>query len=137
MHLEHLNLVVCDLQKTLAFYQAAFPHWRIRSQGESTCHEYKRKWLHFGDDYRYIASSDHGVESNRDLTSNHVGLAHYAYVTNNIKALISRLEAASYTWSRPIDSHGVKKNSYYIDPDCFEIEFVEYSSDLPNERNSD
>ena len=30
MHLEHLHLVVSDLLKsTLAFYQAAFPHWHI------------------------------------------------------------------------------------------------------------
>ena len=28
MHLEHLNLVVSDIPKSLEFYQAAFPHWK-------------------------------------------------------------------------------------------------------------
>lgn len=34
LHLEHLNLVVNDIPATLAFYQAAFPNWRIREEGE-------------------------------------------------------------------------------------------------------
>ena len=36
LYLEHLNLVVKDISPALAFYQAAFPHWRIRGEGQST-----------------------------------------------------------------------------------------------------
>ena len=28
--LEHINLVVSDIEKRLAFYQAAFPNWHVR-----------------------------------------------------------------------------------------------------------
>ncbi len=30
-----LNLVVRDIPESLAFYKAAFPYWRIRSQGKA------------------------------------------------------------------------------------------------------
>lgn len=30
IHLEHINLVVDDIPAALRFYQAAFPHWRVR-----------------------------------------------------------------------------------------------------------
>ena len=33
MRLEHINLVVSDIKKSLRFYQAALPHWKIRSKG--------------------------------------------------------------------------------------------------------
>ena len=137
MHLEHINLVVKDLEQSLLFYQVAFPHWKIRSQGQSNWYQYKRKWLHFGDDYQYIAFSDHGTGDNRILSSNQVGLAHFAYVTHNIEALEKRLTDAGFSYSIPIKENGVRKNMYYIDPDGFEIEFVQYTSDLPDERNAD
>ncbi len=54
MRLEHLNLVVNDLDESLVFYKAAFPHWRVRGGGESVWHGTPRKWLHFGDDYHYL-----------------------------------------------------------------------------------
>lgn len=51
MFLEHVNLVVTDLKKSLSFYQAAFPHWYIRSEGAGKWNGKPRKWIHFGDDY--------------------------------------------------------------------------------------
>ena len=33
MHLEHVNLVVNDIPTNTRFYQAAFPHWRVRATG--------------------------------------------------------------------------------------------------------
>jgi catechol 2,3-dioxygenase-like lactoylglutathione lyase family enzyme len=33
IHFEHINLVIKDLEKSLAFYKAAFPHWHIRNEG--------------------------------------------------------------------------------------------------------
>ena len=35
MRLEHVNLVVRDIERSLAFYKAACPHWNIRSEGQS------------------------------------------------------------------------------------------------------
>lgn len=135
LHLEHLNLVVKDIPTTLAFYQAAFPHWRVRDSGDSEWFGKKRKWLHFGDDYQYLTFNDDGVGDNRDLTGHETGLAHFAFVTSDLDAVIERLAAAGF----PVDKDGAdepfRKNVYYIDPAGFEVEFVEYLSDLPQERN--
>ena len=96
LHLEHINLVVSDLSASLRFYQAAFPHWRVRIEGEGEWYGKPRRWLHFGDDYQYIAFNDHGEGSNRNLEGHQVGLAHFAFITDNLDALIKRLAEAGY-----------------------------------------
>lgn len=135
MHLEHLNLFVPNLEDALKFYRAAFPHWRIRDEGDGEWYGKPRKWVHFGDDHHYLALSEPGEGTNRNLEGNSVGLAHFAYVTNNIEAVTARLTSAGYA----IASHGAdepfRKNVYFIDPAGFEVEFVEYLSDIPAERN--
>ncbi|MFC6440768.1 VOC family protein [Bowmanella sp. JS7-9] len=136
MYLEHVNLVVKDLDHMLAFYRAAFPNWRIRDQGRSEWFGKPRTWLHFGDDYHYIALSDHGEGDNRFLNGHSIGFAHFAYVTQNLAATISRLEKAGFAIAKPGADHPFRRNIYFIDPAGFEVEFVEYLSDDPAERNS-
>lgn len=136
MFLEHVNLVVTDLKKSLSFYQAAFPHWYIRSEGTGEWNGKPRKWIHFGDDYHYIALSDHGEGINRQLSGHQIGLAHFAYVVKNLDALIKRMQLAGFAIDKG-SKHPFRKNAYFIDPNGFEVEFVEYLSDLPHERNSD
>ena len=31
--LEHVNLVGKNIERSLAFYQTAFPHWQVRAEG--------------------------------------------------------------------------------------------------------
>ncbi|MBU2712023.1 VOC family protein [Zooshikella harenae] len=135
MYLEHVNLVVSDIPAVLAFYQAAFPHWKIRTEGSGHWNSKPRNWLHFGDDYYYIAFSDHGEGKNRDLEAHQVGLAHFAYVTNNIEATISRLKSAGFEIAKEGVEEPYRKNVYFIDPAGYEVEFVEYLSDIPEQRN--
>lgn len=137
MYLEHLNLVVSDMEKALDFYQAAFPHWRIRTKGKGTWYGKPRRWLHLGDDYQYLALSDHGVGENRDLAGDQVGLAHFAFVVDNLAAVVTRLKDAGYQVSNPGAKNKYRKNAYFIDPAGYEVEFVEYQSDVPAKRNSD
>jgi catechol-2,3-dioxygenase len=135
LYLEHLNLVVNDIPAAQTFYQAAFPHWRVRDQGESDWYGKRRKWLHLGDDYQYLTFNDNGEGNNRDLAGHQSGLAHFAFVTGNIDAVIERLAAAGF----PVDNDGAdepyRKNAYFIDPAGFEVEFVQYLSDIPEQRN--
>lgn len=135
LYLEHLNLVVNDIPAAQTFYQAAFPHWRVRDQGESDWYGKRRKWLHLGDDYQYLTFNDNGEGNNRDLAGHQSGLAHFAFVTGNIDAVIERLAAAGF----PVDTDGAdepyRKNAYFIDPAGFEVEFVQYLSDIPEQRN--
>lgn len=136
IRLEHINLVGKNIENSLAFYQAAFPHWQIRAEGESEWYGKPNRWLHFGDDYQYIAINDYGEGENRNLTAHGVGLAHFAFVVNDLSALIKRLNHAGFPVHKPGADSPFRKNSYFLDADGFEVEFVEYLSDLPTERNA-
>lgn len=135
IQLEHVHLVVKDIPEMLRFYQAAFPHWYVRDEGQGEWYGKARNWLHFGDEYQYIAISDHGEGENRDLSGHQVGLAHFAYVTNNIDAVISRLAQAGFPIAKEGAAEPHRKNIYFMDPAGFEVEFVEYLSDDPKQRN--
>ena len=136
MQLEHVNLVVKDIEAMLTFYRAVFPHWRIRDQGKGEWSGKPRTWLHFGDDYHYIAMSDHGEGDNRDLDGHQVGFAHFAYVTDNLDAVITRLQDAGFEIAKNGGDNPYRKNIYFLDPAGFEVEFVEYLTDIPELRNS-
>lgn len=136
IRLEHLNLVVKDIPTALRFYQAAFPHWRIRAKGQTHWYEKPRNWLHFGDDYNYLTFNDNGEGDNRSLEGHQPGLAHMAFVVDDVDALVERLAQADFKPSNLGTEHPFRKNKYFQDPDNFEIEFVEYLSDFPEERNS-
>ncbi|MFY8273737.1 VOC family protein [Pseudoalteromonas sp. SSDWG2] len=137
MYLEHVNLVVTDIEKTLSFYRAVFPHWYVRSKGHSEWSGKPRNWLHFGDDYHYIALSDNGEGDNRDLAGHQPGLAHFAYVTENLDAVIERLQDAGFEIAKQGADNPYRRNVYFLDPAGFEVEFVQYLSDIPELRNNE
>ena len=136
MYLEHVNLVASDIDSMLKFYRAVFPRWSIRSEGRGDWHGKPRRWVHFGDDTHYIAISDHGEGENRNLSGHQVGFAHFAYVTSNLNEVVARLNKTGFGISKQ-GSENPRKNVYFIDPAGFEVEFVEYLSDIPSERNND
>jgi catechol 2,3-dioxygenase-like lactoylglutathione lyase family enzyme len=136
LHIEHLNLVVSDIPKTLIFYKAAFPHWYVRGEGKGEWSGVVRNWLHFGDDYQYLTFNDNGIEKNRDLAGHQLGLAHFAFVTDNLTAIKNRLAEAGFEVHKQGAEHPHRANLYFLDPNGFEVEFVQYFSDLPEQRNS-
>jgi len=135
LYIEHINLVVKDIPEVLKFYKAAFPHWQVRDEGDSDWYGKPRRWLHFGDDYQYLALADNGEGEGRDLAGHTPGLAHFAFVTGNIDAMIERLAAAGFDVDKPGADEPYRKNCYFIDPAGNEVEFVEYLSDVPELRN--
>lgn len=135
MQLEHLNLVVRDIEETLDFYRAAFPHWRVRGEGADQWYGKARRWCHFGDDNQYLTFNDNGEGENRELQGHQVGLAHFAYITDNLDALVERLRGAGFELSSEGSEHTHRRNKYFTDPAGFEIEFVQYFSDNPEQRN--
>lgn len=135
MKLEHINLVVSDIEETLKFYRAAFPHWKVRDQGQGEWNGKSRSWLHFGDDNQYLTFNDNGDGENRNLSGHQVGLAHFAYVTNNLNAVVQRLTDSGFEIALEGANEPHRRNVYFIDPAGFEVEFVEYLSDIPSERN--
>ena len=135
LRLEHVNLVVRNIPKSLAFYQAAFPHWKVRGEGTSSWNGKPRNWVHIGDDYNYITLNDNGEADNRDLSGHQVGLAHFGFEVSNLGAVIERLGKAGFEPRKTGGVDSFRRNEYFLDPDGFEVEFVEYQSELPEERN--
>lgn len=136
IHLEHINLIVKDIPETLKFYQAAFPHWFVRGGGESDWYGHPRNWVHFGDDYQYLTFNDNGTGVNRDLKGHDLGLAHFGLVSNDVKGIKKRLEEAGFAEKVPYSEENNRANVYFLDPNGYEVEFVQYFSDEPNLRNS-
>jgi len=135
MKLEHVNIVVTDIKPTTDFLQIAFPHWRVRGQGNSPWYGKPRTWLHFGDDETYIALSDNGEGENRDLSGHKPGLAHIGFIVDDLDGLIARYHAKGIEPSVALTEDSTRKNVYYVDPNELEFEFVQYLSDIPSERN--
>lgn len=136
IRLEHINLVVADIDAMLSFYGAAMPHWHVRGGGDGTWYGKPRRWLHFGDEFSYIALSDNGEGDNRNLEGHQQGLAHFAFVTSDLNALRKRMQDAGYQIAKEGQPTEFRDNVYYIDPAGFEVEFVSYLSDNPEERNN-
>ena len=137
MYLEHLNLDVSDLDGSLRFYQAAFPHWKVRGGTEDERHGRARQWLHFGDDYQYLAFNFYkNMQPYQNTDIHRASIGHFAFSVQNLEALETRLQAAGFHRSMDGSPEQHRKNAYYEDPNGFEVEFVEYFSDLPEERNT-
>ncbi|MBB33964.1 MAG: glyoxalase [Hirschia sp.] len=136
MRLEHVNLVVADIEPTLAFLQAAFPDWSVRGRGTGDWYGKPSKWVHFGNGRSYMTLNDHGEGQIRQLAGHLPGLAHMGFETGNLDELRARLSAAGFEprmLADPDTDH--RRRIYYVEPAGFEFEFVEYSSDLDVVRN--
>lgn len=135
MRFEHVNLRVADIDQSLRFYRAALPHWQIRGGGSGTSDGEPWRWIHFGDEHCYIAFFDGGTLANRNPDDDTVGLAHFAFETLDLDGLIARLAQAGFKPSNPGADDPHRRNIYFVDNDGFEVEFVQYSSDDPKQRN--
>ncbi|WP_019614609.1 VOC family protein [Psychromonas ossibalaenae] len=136
IRLEHINIVVKDIQNSLTFYQAAFPDWKVRDSGQSEWYGVPRNWLHFGDNSTYITLNDDADSPARERSAHQAGIAHLGFESSNIKALQARLENAGFKHHTHGDDNPFRHNIYYLDPDGLEVEFVQYFSDLTAQRNS-
>jgi catechol 2,3-dioxygenase-like lactoylglutathione lyase family enzyme len=133
--LEHANIVVADIEPTLAFLKAAFPQWRVRGEGRDEWCGKPRRWLHFGDDGFYVTLNDNGEGKQRDLAGHAPGLAHLGFEVSSLDEVIGRLKEAGHEVDHSGPDHPHRRNAYFIDAAGLEFEFVEYLSDRPEERN--
>lgn len=133
---EHANLVVKNIENTLQFIQVAFPSWVIRGQGEMQWQGKTRRWLHVGSDDYYLTLNNGAQENNRLLKGDAAGLAHLGFVVDDLDGVISRLKKNGYKIDVNLAEHGFRKNIYFVDPEGFQFEFVQYFSEKHHERNS-
>jgi len=123
IHLEHALLDVADVGRSLDFYGALLPDWRIRWEGRTMEGE---RWVHFGPPgggqpgylslYELPGEPPAGDEG---LRIEHVGFAH-----PDVDALVARLSPSGIRPSERVDD-GKYRRVYFSDPDGHELEFVQ------------
>ena len=134
-YVEHVNIAVKDLDKTVAFILAALPDWRVRGQGAVDWFGKPARWLHIGTKTSYLALMDGGEGTGHNWTGHHVGLKHIGIVVPDVAALVERLVATGHGPDHWGGSHPFRRSVYFIERDELQFEFIEYTSDAPAERN--
>jgi len=132
MYLEHANITVNDLQEAIKFFQTAFPHFKIRGGGNDL-----REWVHLGDDDTYIAINQAKenalkVEKNYDK----MGVNHIGFVVQDVEGIANQLLSNGYKRDFPKEVEQFRIRDYFADADGNQYEFVQYLSEIPEERNS-
>lgn len=133
VRMEHANMIVRNVDATVAFLKTAFPDFRIRREGING----GRCWLHIGTDETYIALNEALSEPAEPWIpySGKPGVNHLGYEVDDAEALRERMRGAGYNDSTYPNNHPYRKRVYFYDPDGNDWEFVEYLSDNPKERN--
>ncbi len=126
--LEHANLVVKDIQPTLDFLLLALPNWKVRGEGQGQWAGQPRNWLHVGDDDYYLTLNDGAEGEIRDLKGLTPGLAHLGFVVDDVEAVIQRLTNKGYEIDILGRNHPYRKTVYFMDPNGFQFEFMQYLS---------
>ena len=132
VYLEHANISVNNLQEAIKFFQTAFPHFKIRGSGNVL-----RDWVHLGDDDTYIALGQaKGKVSKVEKNYDKVGINHIGFVVQNVEEIASNLLKHGYERSYPKQVEQFRIRDYFMDAEGNEYEFVQYLSEVPEERNS-
>ena len=134
IQLEHANLIVRDIDGMLHFLNTAFPEFKIRGEGTSN----GRRWLHVGTESTYLALNEAISEPKEAWRpyGGKPGLNHLGYEVDDTDALRARMVAAGYPDSPGPNDHEFRKRVYFHHPEGNDWEFVQYLSDIPEERNA-
>jgi catechol 2,3-dioxygenase-like lactoylglutathione lyase family enzyme len=132
MYLEHANITVSNLQEAIKFFQTAFPHFKIRGGGNDM-----REWIHFGDDDTYIAinqakQNDLKADKNYDK----IGINHLGFVVQDVEEIANNLLSNGYKRDYPKQVEKFRIRDYFADTDGNQYEFVQYLSEVVQEKNS-
>ncbi len=132
MYLEHINITVSNLKESIRFFQTAFPHFKMRGGGNGM-----REWVHLGDENSYIAINQ-ATENHLKVEKNYdkIGINHLGFVVQNVEEIASKLLKNGYKRSYPKQVEQFRIRDYFIDADGNEFEFVQYLSDIIEEKNS-
>lgn len=124
MFLEHVNLTVADLDRSIDFYCRLLGlrvRWR-RDAGDDPAA------AHVGDDRHYLALFEARADSPAPpLDYGRVGLNHFGFVVDDLDAARARLEELGITAHSEAD-YDPGRRLYFFDPDGIEVELVEYAT---------
>ncbi len=122
MRLEHVNLTVADLERSIRFYSELLG-WRVRWQGTTTS---GRPAAHVGTDDVYLALFE-GSGKPPAWDYGAVGFNHLGFVVDDLAAAKARLAALD----APVHSeqaYDPGDHLYFTDPDGYEVELTQYAA---------
>ncbi|MBD3636635.1 MAG: VOC family protein [Crocinitomicaceae bacterium] len=131
LYLEHANITVNNLERSIEFFKTAFPEFEIRGGGESN----GRKWIHLGNEETYLAINEAIEQQEIQKNYNNSGINHLGFVVNDVEEIANRLLANGFRRDFPKQVEEFRIRDYFVDDDGNEFEFVQYLSDNPEERN--
>jgi predicted enzyme related to lactoylglutathione lyase len=138
--LEHCNLTVSDLDHAVEFFGKVLPGFKVRHEGviEDKTEDggtIRTRWVHIGGDDSYLAlqATPDGMpfQRNKYTYFNHMG-----FVVGDIEQVLADVAAMGYSQVRKDYTHPHRKRAYVWVFDGNVLEFVEYHSENPGERNA-
>jgi catechol 2,3-dioxygenase-like lactoylglutathione lyase family enzyme len=135
-YLEHANLTVRDLDAATRFLLTALPDWRVRGEGTMDWFGRSMRWRHVGNDLHYLALQDGATCPPVNWQGHAGGVKHLGLVVADLDAVVQRLAAAGHAIDHPGGRHPHRRSVYYTPDDLVQLEFVQYLSDRPAERNA-
>ena len=63
------------------------------------------------------------------------GLAHIGFVVDSVDEVKNRLVSKGYEIATIGANHPFRKTIYFIDPEGYQFEFIQYLSEIPSEKN--
>ena len=123
MFLEHINMTVADLDRSIDFYSRLLG-WKVRWRGETSS---GMPAAHIGDDRCYFAlfeakgATPAPTQKSYDL----IGLNHFGLVVDDLDLIKVRLGELGVE-SKSDQTYDPGRHLYFHDPDGVEIELVQY-----------
>jgi catechol 2,3-dioxygenase-like lactoylglutathione lyase family enzyme len=124
MFLEHVNLSVSNLDRSLRFYRDLFG-FDVRWRGSTV---EGAPAAHLGDARHYLAlfEAREAGKANRDY--DRVGINHFGFVVDDLSTMKRRLHGLGVVPHFEAD-YEPGRRLYFFDPDGVEVELVEYDED--------
>jgi catechol 2,3-dioxygenase-like lactoylglutathione lyase family enzyme len=123
MFLEHVNMTVTDLDRSIGFYGKALG-LRVRWRGTNA---EGAPAAHVGDERNYLALFESGAKGSRgEPDYGQTGLNHFGWVVEDLDSAKARLAELGIQPHHEAD-YEPGRRAYFFDPDGIEIELVEYS----------
>src|SRR5262245_19516629 len=124
MFLEHVNLTVADLERSIAFYRDVLG-LRVRWRGTSSDGQ---RAAHVGDGRCYLTFFEAGAGAGAaEMDYDRVGFNHFGFVVESLDEARRRLQSVGVTPHFAAD-YEPGARLYFMDPDGIEIELVQYAS---------
>jgi catechol 2,3-dioxygenase-like lactoylglutathione lyase family enzyme len=121
MFLEHVNLTVSDLDRSIAFYSDLLDlHVRWKGLIDDT-----RLGAHVGDDHFYLALFEASTNGDVEHDYTRPGLNHFGFVVDDLDEARRRLTELGAMVHLEAD-YDPGRRIYFMDPDGHEVELVAY-----------